>query len=65
MPGSHGLEPLLVTLMDAVQWQEITGEPPAGRPPSARTTARPACLVDYYAADLVVTARRHWLWPKV
>jgi hypothetical protein len=42
-----------VTLMDAVQWQEITGEPPAGRPPSATDYSKASLpWFDYYAADL-------------
>jgi hypothetical protein len=42
-----------VTLVDAVQWREITGEPPAGRPPSAVDYSKAGLpWFDYYAADL-------------
>jgi hypothetical protein len=46
-----------VTLVDAVQWQEITGEPPAGRPPTAVDYSKAGLpWFDYYAADLETLA---------
>jgi hypothetical protein len=39
-----------VTLVDAVQWQEITGEPPAARPPTAEDYTQAGLpWFDYYA----------------
>jgi hypothetical protein len=39
-----------VTLVDAVQWQEITGEAPAARPPTARDYTKAGLpWFDYYA----------------
>jgi hypothetical protein len=46
-----------VTLVDAVQWQGITGEPPAGRPPTAVDYSKAGLpWFDYYAADLETLA---------
>lgn len=42
-----------VTLVDAVQWVEITGEKPAAKPPTAEDySAAGLPWFDYYAADL-------------
>ena len=42
-----------VTLVDAVQWQEITGEAPPTRPPTAADYTKAGLpWFDYYAADL-------------
>ena len=39
-----------VTLVDAVQWQEITGETPAARPPTATDYTKAGLpWFDYYA----------------
>jgi hypothetical protein len=46
-----------ITLVDAVQWQEITGEPPAGRPLTAVDYSKAGLpWFDYYAADLETLA---------
>jgi hypothetical protein len=46
-----------VTMVDAVQWQEITGEPPAGRPPTAADYSKAGLpWFDYYAADVETLA---------
>jgi hypothetical protein len=42
-----------VTLVDAVQWREITGEPPPTKSPSAADYTKAGLpWFDYYAADL-------------
>jgi hypothetical protein len=42
-----------VTLVDAVQWREITGEAPPTRPPTAADYTRAGLpWFDYYASDL-------------
>src|SRR5262249_31770401 len=42
-----------VTLVDAVQWREITGEAPPTKPPSAADYTKAGLpWFDYYAADL-------------
>src|SRR5215470_2858921 len=42
-----------VTLVDAVQWREITGEPPPTKPPTAADYTKAGLpWFDYYAADL-------------
>jgi hypothetical protein len=42
-----------VTLVDAVQWREITGEPPPTRPPTAADYTRAGLpWFDYYASDV-------------
>jgi hypothetical protein len=42
-----------VTLVDAVQWREITGAPPPTRPPTAEDYTKAGLpWFDYYAADL-------------
>jgi hypothetical protein len=57
----HGLEAwdqsvssrCFVTLVDAVQWYEITGEAPPTQPPTAADYSRSRLpWFDYYAADL-------------
>ena len=46
-----------VTLVDAVQWREITGEAPATRPPTAADyTEAGLPWFDYYAADVETLA---------
>lgn len=46
-----------VTLADAVQWREITGEPPAARPPTAADYSSAGLpWFDYYAADVETLA---------
>ena len=46
-----------MTLVDAVQWQGITGEPPAGRPPTSDDYSRAGLpWFDYYAADVETLA---------
>jgi hypothetical protein len=46
-----------VTLIDAVQWREITGEPPSTRPPTAEDYSKAGLpWFDYYAADLETLA---------
>ena len=46
-----------VTLVDAVQWQEIAGEQPASRPPTASDYSKAGLpWFDYYAADVETLA---------
>lgn len=46
-----------VTLVDAVQWGEITGEPPCTRPPTAADYTNAGLpWFDYYAADVETLA---------
>jgi hypothetical protein len=46
-----------VTLVDAVQWREITGELPPTKPPTAEDYSKAGLpWFDYYAADLETLA---------